>query len=104
MITQQETHVGATTTHSITVVNSVGCHFCADAESAITELATEYAIDVTHIPMASPQGIDLMQHHGAGMSPLVLLDGQFVSSGRLPRGRIRVMLEAADVRHTGSAP
>ena len=89
---------------TVAIVDSVGCHFCADAEAAITELTTEYAIDVTHIPMSSPQGMDLMQSHGAGMSPLVLLDGQFVSSGRLPRGRIRTMLDAGGYRRAVSAP
>ena len=91
-------------TGTVTIVDSAGCHFCADAETAIDELASEYAIAVEHIPMPSPSGIDLMQRHGAGMSPLVLLDGQFVSSGRLPRGRIRTMLDASGYRLSVSAP
>ncbi len=105
MSTQQETRPGARERLAvITVVESIGCHFCADAESAIAELASQYAVEVTHIPMSSPQGMDLMQRHGAGMSPLVLLDGQFVSSGRLPRGRIRTMLDAGGYGRAVSAP
>lgn len=106
MSTQERTLVEAPgpRTGTVTIVDSLGCHFCADAESAIDELAGEYAIAVERVPMASPSGIDLMQRHGAGMSPLVLLDGQFVSSGRLPRGRIRTMLEASGYRLSVSAP
>jgi glutaredoxin len=105
MSTQQEARPGARERLAvITVVESIGCHFCADAESAIAELASQYAIVVTHIPMSSPQGMDLMQRHGAGMSPLVLLDGQFVSSGRLPRGRIRRMLDSGGFERRVSAP
>jgi hypothetical protein len=105
MSTQQETRPGARERLAvITVVESIGCHFCADAASAIAELASQYAIEVAHIPMSSPQGIDLMQRHGAGMSPLVLLDGVFVSSGRLPRGRIRTMLDAGGFGRAVSAP
>lgn len=80
---------------SITVVDSVGCHFCADADTAIEQLANEFALTVEHVPMASAAGLNLMADHGAGMSPLVLLDGSFVSAGRLPRGRLRSMLAAA---------
>lgn len=79
----------------IIVVGSVGCHFCADADTAIAELAQQFPLDVVHVPMAGGTGMGLMQEHGAGMSPLVLLDGQFVSAGRLSRGRLRSMLAAA---------
>lgn len=106
MSTQERTLVEAPRprTGTVTIVDSVGCHFCADAESVIDELTSEYAIAVEHIPMASPSGVDLMQRHGAGMSPLVLLDGHFVSSGRLPRGRIRTMLDASGYGLSVSAP
>jgi hypothetical protein len=37
-----------------------------------------------------------MQAHGAAMSPLVLLDGEFISAGRLPRGKLRKLLAARE--------
>lgn len=83
---------GRTSPAHITVVDSAGCHFCADADTALTELAHEFNLDVVHVPMTSEPGMQLMQDHGAGMSPLVLLDGRFVSAGRLSRGRLRTML------------
>jgi len=90
-------------TANITVVDSVGCHFCADAQQAIDELAGEYALTVRRVAMASPEGMELMQEHGAGMSPLVLVDGSFISAGRLSRGRLRSALDAGGHRTNGGA-
>jgi hypothetical protein len=47
--------------------------------------------------------MNLAQIHGAAMSPLVLLDGEFVSAGRLPRNKIRKML-AHRADRLGSVP
>lgn len=88
-------------TANVTVVDSVGCHFCADAQQAIDELAGDYALTVRHVAMASADGMDLMQEHGAGMSPLVLVDGSFISAGRLSRGRLRDALDAGGYRIHG---
>lgn len=85
-------------TASIVIVQAPACHFCTDADEAIAELASEYALTVTYLEVASDDGMDLMQRHGAGMSPLVLLDGGFVSSGRLSRGRLRKMLDNGGYR------
>lgn len=76
----------------VTIVVSSGCHFCHDAEAALAELGGEFPLVVTRVDLRSPMGGDLAQRHGAAMSPLVLLDGEFVSSGRLPRNKIRRML------------
>jgi glutaredoxin len=78
----------------ITLVTSTGCHFCRDAEEALDEFATEYPLVITHVDLRSPEGSALAQRHRAAMSPLVLLDGTFVSSGRLPRGKLRALLSA----------
>lgn len=78
----------------ITLVTSIGCHFCRDAEEALDEFSAEYALVITHLDLRSPEGSALAQRHRAAMSPLVLLDGAFVSSGRLPRGKLRALLSA----------
>ncbi len=77
---------------SITLVTSPGCHFCADAEDALAQIAREYPLSVTHIDLRSPEGMELVQRHAAAMSPLVLVDGAFLSAGRLPRGKLRSRL------------
>ena len=76
----------------VTIVVSTGCHFCHDAEDALAELGGEFPLVVTRVDLRSPLGTDLAQRHGAAMSPLVLLDGAFVSSGRLPRNKLRKLL------------
>lgn len=78
----------------ITLVTSTGCHFCHDAEEALDEFSAEFPLVITHLDLRSPEGSALAQRHRAAMSPLVLLDGTFVSSGRLPRGKLRVLLSA----------
>lgn len=82
----------------VTLVVSSGCHFCHDAEDALHELGGEFPLDVTRVDLRSPMGTDLAQRHGAAMSPLVLLDGAFVSAGRLPRNKLRKLLAQRRVR------
>jgi hypothetical protein len=78
----------------ITVVTAPACHFCFDAEVALAELSDEYALDVRHLEAADPVGRQLVQTHGVGMFPLVLVDGQFFSQGRLPRRKLCALLSA----------
>jgi glutaredoxin len=80
----------------VTLVESPACHFCRDARAALEEIGAEYPLDVEALDVRSPQGSALMQTHGAAMSPLVLLDGRFVSAGRLPRGKLRKLLAARE--------
>ena len=88
---------------AVTIVVSSGCHFCRDAEDVLDELGQEFPLVVTRVDLRSPAGMDLAQSHGAAMSPLVLLDGVFVSAGRLPRNKIRTML-AQPADRVGSVP
>ena len=77
----------------ITVVESEACHFCADAHSVLSDLATRYPLTVDTVDARTDSGRDLMARHRAAMSPLVLLDGAFFSSGRLPRRKLAKVLE-----------
>jgi hypothetical protein len=55
---------------------------------------------VTTVGIREPAGQELMRRHGAGTSPLVLVDGVFFSQGRLPRRRLARRLR----RSTASLP
>lgn len=78
----------------VTVVETDGCHFCEDAHGVLDEFANlGYSIDVTTHDLRSPEGQALMQHHRAALSPLVLVEGRFVSQGRLSRGKLTRLLE-----------
>jgi glutaredoxin len=77
----------------ITVVESEACHFCADAQSVLSDMATRYPLAVETIDVHCDTGRELMARHRASMSPLVLLDGAYFSNGRLPRRKLTKTLE-----------
>ncbi|MCU0278326.1 MAG: hypothetical protein MUE31_05475 [Candidatus Nanopelagicales bacterium] len=77
----------------VTVVESEACHFCADAHQVLREAAANYPLEVHTVDARSPEGQALMQAERATMSPLILLDGQFFSHGRLPRRKLHKVLE-----------
>jgi alkyl hydroperoxide reductase subunit AhpF len=76
----------------ITVVESEACHFCADAHQALATFATRFPVSVRTVDVRSEVGRALVARHRAPMNPLVLLDGAFFSSGRLPRRKLEKLL------------
>jgi len=77
----------------ITLVHSPACHFCDEAQAALAELATEFSLSVDLVSASSPPGARLVREHRAPMYPLVLVDGAFFSFGKLPRKKLRRLLE-----------
>ena len=82
----------------VTVVHSPACHFCDDAAQALEELSAEYAIEVAIVGIDSTVGATLVAVHRPAMNPLVLVDGAFFSSGRLPRKKLLRLLEGRQLR------
>lgn len=76
----------------VTVVTAPACHFCEEAQAALTELAEMYPLTVRMVAAESSDGQALLHAHGAGMFPLVLADGAFFSAGRLPRRKLARLL------------
>jgi hypothetical protein len=76
----------------LTVVHSPACHFCDDAQTTLAKLAREFPLSVELIEAADPRGQSLVAEHGAPMYPLVLVDGDFFSFGRLPRKKLCKLL------------
>lgn len=85
------TSPGASPVH-VTVVESEACHFCVDAHRVLLETAARYPVEVRTVDVRSAEGGELMQKHRATMSPLVLVDGAFFSTGRLPRRKLAHVL------------
>lgn len=79
----------------VTLVDAPACHLCDDAKSALAILAQSYPMTVHVVSIGDEPGRELMQQHRAPMSPLVLLDGQYFSSGRLPRRKLERRLAKA---------
>jgi hypothetical protein len=89
----------------ITVVESESCHFCADAHQALAALAGSYPLSIDTVDVRSETGRALMARHRAAMSPLVLVDGAYFSSGRLPRRKLEKDLSRRSGRvGTGAGP
>lgn len=87
------TQTASTEPSRITVVESEACHFCDDARRALSDLATRYPLTVATVDVRTGPGLRLMHVHRASMSPLVLVDGEFFSQGRLPRRKLVELLE-----------
>jgi len=79
----------------LTVIGGAACHFCDDANAVLHELAGRYPIEVANVAAESAAGRELIAHHGAPMLPLVLVDGNVFSWGRLPRRKLERLLAAA---------
>ena len=78
----------------VTVVTDSACHLCEQAQEALSGLAQEYPLMVLVLDAASESGQVLLGGYGAGMFPLVLVDGEFFSAGRLPRRKLARLLAA----------
>ena len=79
----------------VTLVEAPACHLCEDAKSALAVIAQSYPVNVRVLSVLDEPGRTLMQEHRAPMSPLVLLDGDYFSSGRLPRRKLEKRLKKA---------
>lgn len=85
-----------TTEHStavVTLVHSTACHFCDDAAVVLEALAITHPLQIHTVALDSSEGIDLVAQHRPAMNPLVLVDGEYFSSGRLPRKKLVRLLE-----------
>lgn len=76
----------------VTVVRSRACHHCDSALHALARLREVVAIRLDVVELQSDEGTRLVAEHRPPMSPLVLLDGEFVSSGKLRVGRLLDLL------------
>ncbi len=78
----------------ITVVVAAGCHFCDDAQEGLAHLQQQgHPLTVDLVEATSPEGAALLAAHRPAMNPLVLVDGQYFSAGRLPRRKLEAILQ-----------
>lgn len=84
----------------ITLVQSEGCHLCDDAHGVLDVLASRGQVQLNVIAARSAEGMSLVSLHRPSMFPLVLIDDEPFSQGRLPRRKLakRLALGADDVR------
>ena len=92
---REEMDMTATTdAPTLTVVHTWACHFGADVQHVLAGLLPGARVTVDLVDATEPRGRALAQEHGVEQYPLVLVDGQFFSAGRLPRTELLSLLRA----------
>ena len=84
---------------AITLVTSEGCHWCEDTHADLDERAASGVLHLDVVPADSDRGRALLAEHRPQMFPLVLLDGVFFSSGRMPRRKLDRALASRGAVH-----
>lgn len=79
---------------TVTVVHTWACRFGADVHRVLAGLLPGARVIVDLVDATDPRGQALVAEHGVGQFPLVLVDGQFFSAGRLPREELLTLLRA----------
>jgi len=82
----------------VVVVSSPACHLCQDAVETLAELSNEFPLTVREVDIRSLEGEVLVRRHRPPMPPAVLVNGELFSSGRLPRKKLRKLLEKSPER------
>jgi len=81
-----------TDTVEVLVVSSPACHFCEGAIEVLGSLSREFPLVVKVVDIRSEEGNEITRAHRFALSPGVLVDGEFFSSGRLPEKKLRRLL------------
>lgn len=76
----------------VVVVTAPACHLCDDALHRLRAVAEQARLDIRVVELESDEGRALVAAHRPPMSPLVLVDGVFFSSGRLPQRKVDALL------------
>ena len=85
------------TSPAMTLVTTSGCHLCEDANEALSEFEPEFDLQIRAVDAATPEGWALLAQYRPALLPLVVLNGELFSVGRLPRKKLRRTLERLPV-------
>ena len=77
-----------TTPPSVTLLVTTGCQYCEDARAELTARADRGELELDIVSVESAYGRVLQTTHRPAMVPLVLIDGERFSVGRLPRRKL----------------
>jgi glutaredoxin len=77
-----------TLTPTVTLLVTAGCHYCEDARGELAARADLGDLELNVVTIDSEQGRALQATHRPSMFPLVLVDGNPFSIGRLPRRKL----------------
>jgi hypothetical protein len=83
------------TAPTVTLVHTANCHLCSEAIAALTALEAEDRLRLRLLRSDSAEGKRLLELHRPALFPLVTIDDDFFSAGRLPRRKLGRRLEEA---------
>lgn len=82
---------------AVTLVTTSGCHLCDDAKAGLDEMGPEFGFAVRTVDASSSEGWALLAQYRPALLPLVVLNGDLFSVGKLPRKKLRRTLERLPV-------
>jgi glutaredoxin len=77
----------------VVVLTQEQCHWCDEAKAVLARLAAEYALSVTMLDIATPEGEALALQSGVLFPPGIFLEKETFSYGRLSERKLRKELE-----------
>lgn len=72
----------------VLLVTSPACHYCDDAHGALAALDAAGQVELETLEADTAEAAAVIGIHRPAMFPLVLVDGEFLSAGRLSRGKL----------------
>lgn len=79
---------------NVTLVTAPSCHFCADAQTLLRELAAAYPLTIRLVDMMSDEGRELVVKHRMPFPPLLIIDGKVFGYGRISERKLAKHLAA----------
>ena len=76
----------------IVLLTKEDCHFCDQAKDVLTRLRDEYALRVREVALESDEGRGLALQSSAPFPPVVFVNGETFSYGRLSERKLRKAL------------
>lgn len=95
---QAHAKTDVTLAQTVTLLVTTGCHYCEDARGELSARAERGDLELVVVALESESGLALQATHRPSMFPLVLIDGEPFSVGRLPRRKLDKALSHHRVR------
>lgn len=76
----------------VVVLTKEDCHFCQQAKDVLTRLRGEFDLRVREVTLESEEGRRMAVRSEAPFPPVVFLDGETFSYGRLSERKLRKAL------------
>lgn len=76
----------------VVLLTKADCHFCDEAKATLVRLGAEHPLRVREVGLDSAEGRVLAARSQAPFPPVVFVDGEVFSYGRLPERRLRQRL------------